>query len=219
MIGPADERRAASEQRVSLGVPDLQVRDDRIAPAEGEPMPTTAVKKEPTASALVFSKFAEGWRLCLIMHPRLEMLLPAGGHVEADETTAEAVLREVREETGLAVRLLLPLSMPLPSGTPHIPVPVPWWILEMRVPADRHEPSPHVHVDFIYVAVADRVAARPAAHQVAWLTAAELAEHPCVVKDTRLLAKEVFAKIDDLAGAQLGGPADNEVIGQPVGTT
>lgn len=147
------------------------------------------------------------------------MLLPAGGHVEADETTAEAVMREVREETGLAVRLLLPLSMPLPQGTPHISVPVPWWILEMRVPADRHEPSPHVHVDFIYVAVADRVTAGRAAHQVAWLTAAELAGHPCVVEDTRLLAKEVFTKIGNLAGAQPGGPTDNQVMGQSVSTT
>lgn len=160
----------------------------------------TAAKKEPTASALVFSRFREEWRVCLIMHPRLGMLLPAGGHVEADETTAEAAVREVLEETGLAARLLSPPSMPLPEGTPHVPVPVPWWILEMRVPADRHEPSPHVHVDSIYVAVVDRTAVGPAAHQVVWLGAAELAEHPGVVEDTRLLAKEVFARIDDLPG-------------------
>jgi 8-oxo-dGTP pyrophosphatase MutT (NUDIX family) len=155
-------------------------------------------------SALVFSRFAEGWRLCLIMHPRLGMLLPAGGHVEADETTAEAALREVLEETGLRIRLLPPLSMPVPPGTPHIAVPAPWWILEMQVPADRHEPRPHVHVDFIYVAVAEQVTAGPAAHQVEWLSAAEVGEHPGVVEDTRLLAKEVFARIDELMDAQQG---------------
>jgi len=100
-------------------------------------MPKTAVKKEPTASALVFSLFSEGWRICLIMHPRLGMLLPPGGHVEADETSAEAAVRETAEETGLAVRLLPPQSVPVPAGTPHVPVPAPWWILEMRVPAAR----------------------------------------------------------------------------------
>lgn len=109
---------------MSFAVADIQVRDDRVTLPEGEPMPRTAAKKEPTASALVFSRFAEGWRLCLIMHPRLGMLLPAGGHVEADETTAEAAVREVLEETGLAVRLQ------------HVPVPLPWWILEMRVRID-----------------------------------------------------------------------------------
>jgi 8-oxo-dGTP pyrophosphatase MutT (NUDIX family) len=189
---------------VSLGVADLQVRNDRIAPVEGEPMPTMAEKKEPTASALVFSRFVEGWRLCLIMHPRLRMLLPAGGHVEADETTAEAAVREVLEETGLAARLVHPSSMPLPLRTPHLPVPVPWWILEMRVPPDRHEPTQHIHVDSIYVAVADHVAAGPGAHQVTWLSAAELAEHPGVVEDTRVLAKEVFSRIDDLVTASPG---------------
>jgi 8-oxo-dGTP pyrophosphatase MutT (NUDIX family) len=192
------------------------MRDDRVTP-EGELMPRTAAKKEPTASALVFSRFAEAWRLCLIMHPRLGMLLPAGGHVEVDETTAEAAVREVLEETGLRIRLLPPPLMPLPAGTPHIAVPAPWWILEMQVPEDRHEPRPHVHVDSIYVAVAEQVVGGPAAHQVAWLGAAELAEHPRVVEDTRLLAKEVFARLDDVASAQLGGSATNQVIEQQVG--
>ncbi len=178
-------------------------------------MPRTAAKKEPTASALVFSRFAEGWRLCLIMHPRLGMLLPAGGHVEADETTAEAAVREVLEETGLRIRLLPPPSMPLPAGTPHVAVPAPWWILEMQVPADRHELRPHVHVDFIYVAVAEQVTAGPAAHQVAWLSAAEVGEHPGVVEDTRLLAKEVFARIDDLVDAQQGHTVATDVLGSP----
>jgi hypothetical protein len=50
----------------------------------------------------------------------------------------------------------------------------------------------------MYVAIADHIAAGPAAHQVVWLGAVELAEHPGVVEDTRLLAKEVFARIDDL---------------------
>ena len=161
-------------------------------------MTGTVVKKESTASALVYSSASDGWRLCLIMHPRLHKLLPAGGHVEPDETTAEAAVREVLEETGLRVRLLPPSSVPLPAGTPHVPVPPPWWILEMQVPADRHEPRPHVHVDSIYVAVADHPASAPAAHEVVWLTAAELAEHPGVVDDTRVLAKEVFAMIESL---------------------
>ena len=178
-------------------------------------MPKIAAKKEPTASALVFSRFAEGWRLCLIMHPRLGMLLPAGGHVEADETTAEAAVREVLEETGLRIRLLPPPAVPLPPGTPHVAVPAPWWLLEMRVPADRHEPGPHVHVDFIYVAVAEQVTAGPAAHQVAWLSAAEVGEDPGVIEDTRLLAKEVFARIDDLVGAEQGRAVADAMLGPP----
>ena len=161
-------------------------------------MAGTAVKKEPTASMLVYSLAPDGWRLCLIMHPRLGKLLPAGGHVERDETTAEAAVREVLEETGLLVRLLPPSAVPLPVGTPHVLVPPPWWILEMQVPADRHEPRPHAHVDSIYVGIADQPASGPAAHETTWLTAAQLAEHPDVVEDVRVLAKEVFAVIGSL---------------------
>jgi 8-oxo-dGTP pyrophosphatase MutT (NUDIX family) len=161
-------------------------------------MTGSSVKKESTASTLVYSFASDGWRLCLIVHPRLGKLLPAGGHVERDETTAEAAVREVLEETGLQVRLLPPSAVPLPPGTPHVPVPPAWWTLEMQVPADRHEPRPHIHVDSIYVAIADQPASVPAAHEVVWLTAAELAEHPDVVDDTRILAKEVFAIVESL---------------------
>jgi hypothetical protein len=49
---------------------------------------------------------------------------------------------------------------------------------------------PHVHVDFIDVAVAERVTAGRAAHQVAWRSAVEVGEHPGVVEDTRLLGKD-----------------------------
>lgn len=54
------------------------------------------------------------------------------------------------------------------------------------------------NLDSIYVAIADEPASAPAAHDVMWLTAAELAEHPDVVDNTRALAKELFAMIESL---------------------
>jgi len=65
------------------------------------------VIKEATASTFVFREDPGGvWRTALVWHPRLESWMPSGGHVERDESAAEAALREVREETGLEVRLL-----------------------------------------------------------------------------------------------------------------
>src|SRR5436305_9657602 len=43
-----------------------------------------------------------GWRLLLHHHRRLNRWLQMGGHVEADELTPDAALREGREEPGLA---------------------------------------------------------------------------------------------------------------------
>lgn len=168
--------------------------------------------KHSTASTFLFFPFPGGWRLGLIHHPRLGMLMLAGGHVEPDETAAEAALREVEEETGLTARLLHALAPPLPAEFPRLSVPLPWWIVEHQVPADRHEPHPHVHVDHVYVAVADSEApcgSVTPAHAFGWYTAAEIAELDDVVEDTRLQAKELLACIEDLATAATGSPSDD----------
>ncbi|MBI1759045.1 MAG: NUDIX domain-containing protein [Actinobacteria bacterium] len=111
--------------------------------------------KHATAGAFVFSHLDGRWRLGLVEHPRLGRRMIPGGHVEDDETQAQAALREVEEESGLVVRLIDPPGAPLPAGFPHPQVASPWWITEVHGPADNHLDVPHVHVDHQYVAVAD----------------------------------------------------------------
>ena len=45
-------------------------------------------------------------RLLLIWHKRHREWLPPGGHVKQDETPDDAVMREVREETGVEIDLV-----------------------------------------------------------------------------------------------------------------
>lgn len=45
-------------------------------------------------------------RTILHRHPKLGILLPPGGHIEPNELPDEAALREVMEETGLAIELV-----------------------------------------------------------------------------------------------------------------
>jgi hypothetical protein len=53
------------------------------------------VIKEATASTFVFGRGGDGqWRTALVWHPRLECWMPSGGHVEDDESAAEAAVRE-----------------------------------------------------------------------------------------------------------------------------
>ena len=42
----------------------------------------------------------------LIKHRKLGLWLPVGGHIGKDETPDEALLREIKEETNLSVRIL-----------------------------------------------------------------------------------------------------------------
>src|SRR3989344_8055876 len=45
-------------------------------------------------------------KILLIFHKKLKMWLPIGGHVELDEDTDQALLREIKEECGLDVEIL-----------------------------------------------------------------------------------------------------------------
>ena len=72
--------------------------------------------KHLTSSVFVFRRFTDGWRTGLIRHPRLHRMMIPGGHVEPEESCAEAALREVAEETGLAAALVSPPAAPVPRG-------------------------------------------------------------------------------------------------------
>jgi len=131
--------------------------------------------KHATASVFVLGYQPPGWRLGLIEHPRFARRMMPGGHVEASESPAEAAVREVAEETGLAVRLVAPPSAPLPPGYRPPRVAQPWWIVEYQVPPDNHLAAAHVHVDYLYVAVAEDLqpAGRPE-HPFSWHGVADL---------------------------------------------
>ncbi len=164
--------------------------------------------KHATASTFVFCAFPGAWQVGVIAHPRLGWAMVTGGHVEAEETPAEAALREVTEETGLAkVRFIRPPAPGLPDGFPHERVEPPWWITEMPVPSDNHLAEPHIHVDHQYVAVAPGPEpSTAAAHAFNWYALEDL-QALDMPEDTKLLAKMLFEVIGDLAANRGSDPA------------
>ncbi|MFD2422417.1 NUDIX hydrolase [Amycolatopsis pigmentata] len=157
--------------------------------------------KHATASTFVFHQFPDRWRLGLVAQPRLGRHMIVGGHVEDDETQAEAALRETEEESGLRVRLLACPTPALPSGYPHERVASPWWITEVMVPEDNHLAEPHVHVDHQYVAIADSpTPVSEPVHPFAWFSEDELGGLK-MFDDTRLLARALFPIMGSIAAA------------------
>lgn len=88
-------------------------------------------------------------RTALHWHPRVQAWLPPGGHIEPNEDPLQAVLREVREETGLDVRVL-GTPDPLPRGT-TLPSPVRISIFDIG--PDSRTDEDHQHIDLIYFTV------------------------------------------------------------------
>jgi 8-oxo-dGTP pyrophosphatase MutT (NUDIX family) len=157
--------------------------------------------KHVTASTFVFSKLDDDWRLGLILHPLFGRLMIPGGHVEFNESAPETARREVAEETGLAITILPAPSVPVPEAVTELGrlVNPPWWILEQPVDSDNHLAEPHIHVDHIYVAIANL--AEPLTHPAHPFSWHALSELPMLnmFPDTRALAAMLFGEIESLA--------------------
>ncbi len=104
------ERRRAVPVPVPPGGHPLKVDPARLSARPdghgtvGPPAPSLPVVEETSAGGLVIDTTDEGMRAAVIVRRnragRLEWCLPKG-HLEGEETPAEAAVREIREETGI----------------------------------------------------------------------------------------------------------------------
>jgi 8-oxo-dGTP diphosphatase len=147
-----------------------------------------------------------GDRTLLLWHRRLRAWMPPGGHVEPGEDPQEALLREIREETGLEATIVSS-HRPLPFDYPA-QLPPPYTIL---VENSAEPGGPHQHIDLIYFCRSlDGEAVRPPAPDDAlvWVSEADLRRNDAlplascgvdvpVAEDVRLLALEAIRAVRD----------------------
>jgi 8-oxo-dGTP diphosphatase len=83
-------------------------------------------------------------KVLLVNHPRYNMWLCPGGHIELDEDPEQALFREIKEETGLEVEIL--------STKPELDFPGTKYIY-MPAYISVHEANPpHKHIGLSYFA-------------------------------------------------------------------
>jgi 8-oxo-dGTP pyrophosphatase MutT (NUDIX family) len=126
---PADEEEARDRDRIL----EFVLRHER-------PFDRAIAEGHLTGSAIVVS--ADGSRVLLLHHRKLDRWLQPGGHGDSGETTGEEVaLREAREETGLrGLRLRPGAPRPLDVDVHDIPA--------------RAGELAHEHLDLRYLVVA-----------------------------------------------------------------
>lgn len=103
------------------------------------------IKRHYTSTVLIVCKD----RVLLHHHKKFNRLLPVGGHVDDDELPEDAALREVKEETGLVVRLYNSDNTLFPDVRLLIR-PVHIMLFNIKDSMD-----PHQHIDFVYFAKAE----------------------------------------------------------------
>ena len=84
-----------------------------------------------------------GGKILLIQHKKLDLWLPVGGHIEQNETPDEALLREIKEETGINVEILNQSDIPL-NGNIKKNLKTPFYV-------NVHSVGDHNHCCFFYL--------------------------------------------------------------------
>ena len=96
-----------------------------------------------TAAAVVLNDDGE---VLLVHHNKIGLWLYPGGHIDPNESPAEAAIREVAEETGIQAQVLGDTGFTHPAVQGHV---APWVVIEMDVTDTKD--GQHRHIDFVYV--------------------------------------------------------------------
>lgn len=129
--------------------------------------------------------------MLLLWHRKLQMWLPPGGHIDPHELPDEAAVREVLEETGLAVTLASAPSMPPMPGPRQLARPEGIQLEEIS--------AGHEHIDLIYFArpsdpSAVRPVANPEVEMVGWYALADLDRIP-LTEEVRAWAEKALREV------------------------
>ena len=123
----------------------------------------------------------------LHLHKRLGYWLPAGGHIDRDELPEEAALREVKEETGLEVKLYTPDKEIEMDDVRDL-------VRPMHVLLENINQF-HQHIDFVYYATPVNYEINPQdgeSNNLRWFTAEELKDLSGAPDNVKILSIEAI---------------------------
>ncbi|HUX12974.1 MAG TPA: NUDIX domain-containing protein [Spirochaetia bacterium] len=164
-------------------------------------------KRDFTATTLVVHRN----RVLLHRHRKLGLVLPLGGHIESGELPDEAAIREVREESGLDVELILPEPVWPLADVRQLARPI-------AVLLEDIEPG-HQHVDLIYAATLKRPeseSGHPAGsgtEELMWLSSADI-DLVSMPENVRVLSHYALRLVESSAAEPTDG-VRNDLLPRP----
>ncbi len=134
-------------------------------------------------------------RVLLIDHKLLKKWLPLGGHIELDEDTDVALIREVKEESGLDVEIIAEIPNLKQKGTKFLYTPEGINMHDIN--------KTHKHIDLIYFCLAKtgKISLAVEEHNnIRWFTKADLDDPLYKLEPSvKHYGKQALQKLSDLA--------------------
>ena len=124
-------------------------------------------------------------KVLLHLHKKLGIWIPVGGHIDRDELPQETALREIKEETGLEVKLYNP-DKQIEMGN------VKQLFRPMHILLENINPF-HQHIDFIYYATANTFEVSPQdgeTNNLRWFTPDEIKKFEGAPDNVKALSLE-----------------------------
>ena len=130
----------------------------------------------------------------LMMHKKLGMWLPPGGHVDEGELPCECAVREVEEETGLKVELLNNSAVVQDNGRVRI------LATPNHIQLEDIEPG-HQHIDLVYIAKViggEEKLNEEEGEQLKWFSAEDLEKEEITdnIRDYGKIAIKKFSEVE-----------------------
>ena len=107
------------------------------------------MEKHFVVTAYIMAKINGQDKVLLHKHAKLGIWIGIGGHIEPGENPEQALIREIKEETDLSVRLLNSNKRNIRTNAVKSLIP-PFVIYEEKIPSYRHQKS-HYHIDIKYL--------------------------------------------------------------------
>lgn len=147
------------------------------------------ITKHFTATTIIVHK----QKVLLHLHKKLGIWIPVGGHIDRDELPENAALREIKEESGLDVKMYNPDKQIKMGNVKQLFRPMHILLEDIN--------QFHQHIDFIYYASAksDKVSPQNGeTNNLKWFTADEVKELEGAPENVKALSLEA---IEILGGA------------------